>query len=186
MKQVKQEQELAKGKRQINAFCIAVHQVFIPLGIPLQHWFFFLIGMSGNKDWNGSLSLEWYVILPTGKNLGLDCLTAWCSWRTDFSNFSFSRFLSFFSFSTLCDSPSVSQIFLVFHWECGVWVCVFIKKIDMKTSKRLVKNFKKKRLPTVVPCGFFKIKLYTCQILKGSFFLTCQHLVKSFCFYILY
>ena len=26
----------------------------------------------------------------------------------------------------------------------------------------------------------------TCQCLKGAFLLTCQHLVKSFCFYILY
>ena len=142
--------------------------------------------MSGNKDWNGSLSLEWCVILPTGKNLGLDCLTAWCSWRTDFSYFSFSKFLSLFSFSTLCDSPSVSQILSVFHWECSVWVCVFIKKIDMKTPKRSVQKNKKKRLSNSVSCGFFKIKMCTCQFLKGSFFLTCQHLVKSFCFYILY
>ena len=134
--------------------------------------------MSGNKDWNGSLSLEWYVILPIGKNLGLDCLTAWCSWRTDFSNFSFSRFLSFFSFSTLCDSPFVSQILSVFHWKCGVWVCVFIKKIDTKTPKRLVKK-KKKKDSNGVPCSFLKIKLYTCQFLKWSFFLMCQHLDKK-------
>ena len=26
----------------------------------------------------------------------------------------------------------------------------------------------------------------TCHFFKGSFFLTCQHLIKSFCFYILY
>ena len=142
--------------------------------------------MSGNKDWNGSLSLEWCVILPIGKNLGLDCLTAWCSWRTDFSDFSFSKFLSLFSFSILCDSPSNSQILSVFHWECGVWVCVFIKKINTKTPKRSVKKKKKKRLSNGVSCGFFKIKLYTCQFLKGSFFLTCQYLVKSFYFYILY
>ena len=129
------------------------------------------------------------MILSTGKNLGLDCLTTWCSWPTAFSDFSFSRFLNFFSFSTLCDSPSVSQILSVFHWECGIWVCVFIKKIDMKTPKRSVKNTKKKkkkRLSNGVLCSFFKIKLYTCQFLKGSFFLTCQQLVKSFCFYIWY
>ena len=135
-----------------------------------KKWFsFFLIRMSGNKDWHRSLSLEWYVILPIGKNLGLDCLTAWCSWQIDFSYFSFSRFRSFFSFSTLCDSPSVSQILLVFHWECGVWVCVFINQIDMKTLKRLVKNIKK-RLSNGAPCVFFlKIKLYTWQHFKWPF-----------------
>ena len=36
------------------------------------------------------------------------------------------------------------------------------------------------------PYDFLKIKLYTCQFLKGAFLLTCHHLVKSFCFYILY
>ena len=35
------------------------------------------------------------------------------------------------------------------------------------------------------PYGILKNMLYTCQHFKGPFFLTCQHLIKSFCFYIL-
>ena len=31
-----------------------------------------------------------------------------------------------------------------------------------------------------------RLVTYTCHFFKGSFFLTCQHLIKSFCFYILY
>ena len=33
--------------------------------------------------------------------------------------------------------------------------------------------------------GFFFFR-NMCQFLKGAFLLTCQHLIKSFCFYILY
>ena len=33
---------------------------------------------------------------------------------------------------------------------------------------------------------FLKELSYTCQFFKGAFLLTCQHLIKSFCFYILY
>ena len=63
---------------------------------------FFLIGISGNKDWSGSLSLEWYVVPPTGKNLGLDYLTAWRSCRLAPSvllRFSLSLSLLSFQFS---------------------------------------------------------------------------------------
>ena len=37
-----------------------------------------------------------------------------------------------------------------------------------------------------VPCEILNYLYYTCQHLKGVFLLTCQLLVKSFCFYILY
>ena len=58
---------------------------------------------------------------------------------------------------------------------------------DSQTVGQKYKNTKKKKgLSNSVPYGFFKIKVYTCQFLKGSFFLTCQQLVKSFCFYIWY
>ena len=135
--------------------------------------------MSRNKDWNGSLSLEWYVILPTGKTLGLDCLTAWCSWQTDFSYFSFSRFFSFFS-DSLSFSLGMRCLGLCFYKED------WYEDSQTVGQKYTKKKKKKKRLSNGVPCGFFKIKLYMCQILKRSFFLTCQHLIKSFCFYILY
>ena len=36
------------------------------------------------------------------------------------------------------------------------------------------------------PCEFLKEWSSTCQFFKGAFLLTCQHLVKSFCFYIFY
>ena len=50
----------------------------------------------------------------------------------------------------------------------------------MSLSKRLMKVSLSN-----APYGILKNTLYTCQHLKGSFFLTCQHLIKSFCFYIL-
>ena len=40
--------------------------------------------------------------------------------------------------------------------------------------------------PNSATYGILKNKPYTCQYLKWAFLLTCQHLVKSFCFYILY
>ena len=86
-----------------------------------KKWFsFFLIRMSRNKDWHRSLSLEWYVILPTGKNLGLDCLTAWRSWQIDFSDFSLSRFLIFFS---------LSPLFVTLSLSLSLSLCPFVSEI---------------------------------------------------------
>ena len=82
---------------------------------------------------------------------------------------------------SLCFSDSLS--FSLGMQRLGL---CFYKEDRYEDSQTVGPKKKKKRLSNGVSCGYFKIKLYTCQFLKGSFFLTCQHLVKSFFFYILY
>ena len=103
------------------------------------------------------------------------------------------------------------RVSLTFDWEYIVWVCVFIKTKTPNgapsvfsfsfffVDKRLGLFYKGwyfvflfldervgiwKRVFQTHRTFFLKEWPYTCQFLKGSFFLMCQHLVKSFCFYI--
>ena len=98
------------------------------------------------------------------------------------------------NFQTMFLCFSYSLWILIGNYGLGFRVCLFFfffffcffvgKQLDLLyIGQRIVFFFFGW---TDAPCEFFKEWSSTCQFLKGAFLLTCQHLVKSFCFYILY
>ena len=139
------------------------------------------------------LFLRLYSCAPYELSLSLSpslrCALEWMKPPPEFSNH-----VSLFFIFTLFLCFSYSLWILIGNYNLGFRVCLFFlffffcffvgKRFDLLyIGQRIGFFFFWVNHP---PCEFLKEWSSTCQFLKGAFLLTCQHLIKSFCFYILY